>query len=272
MPELPEVETTRAGIAPHVEGHRLTAVAVRQPRLRWPVPVAELEGCVGARCLRVERRAKYLLLCLDNGQTLILHLGMSGSLRLVAGGDAPGKHDHIDLVLDDGQALRLHDPRRFGALLHTATDPQQHPLIAELGPEPLSAAFDGDTLWHAAQGRKMAVKPFIMDGKRVVGVGNIYANEALFRARIDPRRPAGRIARERYQRLAEAIKAVLAEAIAQGGTTLRDFVGGDGKPGYFAQQLAVYGKEGAPCPACTRPLQQVTLGQRSSFFCPHCQH
>lgn len=270
MPELPEVETTRRGIAPHTQDHCIDKVVVRQPKLRWPVPRGLTQKLAGRRIESVSRRAKYLLLGFDNG-TLILHLGMSGSLRIVTATEAAGKHDHVDIVLDNGRALRLTDPRRFGAVLWTRETPDSHELLASLGPEPLSDAFDGDYLFQRSRGRKNSIKQFIMDGKIVVGVGNIYASESLYLAGINPKRVAGKVSRERYLKLAEAIKQVLAAAIEQGGTTLRDFVGGDGKPGYFAQKLNVYGKEGEPCPACDTAIKQLVLGQRSTYYCPRCQ-
>jgi len=269
MPELPEVETTRRGIAPHIEGLRVARVCVRERRMRWPVPEDLDVRLSGQRILRVQRRAKYLLLEAEVG-TLIIHLGMSGSLRLVASGTLPGKHDHVDIELEDGQALRYHDPRRFGALLWTG-DPHAHELLRHLGPEPLTEAFDGDRLFNLSRGRQMAVKPFIMDNAVVVGVGNIYASEALFAAGIDPRKPAGSISRARYARLAEAIKRILAHAIERGGTTLRDFVGGDGKPGYFQQELWVYGRAGELCKQCGGTLREIRLGQRASVYCVRCQ-
>lgn len=269
MPELPEVETTRSGIAPHIQGQRISGVLVRQPRLRWPI-ADDLAGRLTGRTVRsVERRAKYLLLNLANG-TLILHLGMSGSLRILPRETVPGKHDHFDLLFRSC-CLRLRDPRRFGAVLWTDHPVAQHPLIAHLGPEPLSAEFNGGYLHRQAQQRRVAVKSLIMDGRVVVGVGNIYANEALFRAGIHPARPAGRISAARCGRLAEEIKSVLAAAILQGGTTLRDFQQEDGKPGYFAQELLVYGKAGGACPRCGSPLKQQRIGQRSSFYCSRCQ-
>jgi formamidopyrimidine-DNA glycosylase len=219
MPELPEVETTRRGIAPHLEGRTIKGLVVRQPRLRWPIPTSLKRNLPGQKINTVERRAKYLLLHLDKG-TLILHLGMSGSLRILPADTAPGPHDHVDLLFD-GQCLRLRDPRRFGAMLWTRSDPAKHALIHHLGPEPLSNAFDAEHLYQKSRRRHGPVKNFIMDGKVVVGVGNIYASEALFRAHIHPTRPCNRISKARYQRLVAAIKAVLAEAIAQGGTTLR---------------------------------------------------
>ncbi|HIC79546.1 MAG TPA: bifunctional DNA-formamidopyrimidine glycosylase/DNA-(apurinic or apyrimidinic site) lyase [Kiloniellaceae bacterium] len=269
MPELPEVETTRRGIEPHIRGHCVSGVSVRQPRLRWPVP-PELDSLLTGRRLHgVERRAKYLLLRFGHG-TLILHLGMSGSLRILPAGTPPQPHDHVDLVFGR-HLLRLRDPRRFGAVLWTAADPFDHPLLASLGPEPLEDAFDGPWLYQRAKGRRAAVKQLVMDAKVVVGVGNIYASEALFAAGIHPRRPAGRISLARYDRLSEEIKKILTDAIRQGGTTLRDFQQQDGRPGYFAQQLKVYGRTGEPCPRCQTAIRQVTMGQRSSYYCPQCQ-
>ncbi len=271
MPELPEVETTRRGIAPHIQNHKVTGLRVRQRRLRWPVPVARLQTkLVGFTLERVERRAKYLLLRNENG-TAILHLGMSGSLCVVPADQAPGKHDHVDILLDSGQALRLTDPRRFGALLWTAGPPEEHELLRSLGPEPLGEDFDGDYLWRRSRNRKVAVKSYIMDAKTVAGVGNIYANEALFMAGIHPARAAGRISRERYRKLADAIRQVLESSIAQGGTTLRDFVNSEGKPGYFAVQLQVYDRDGEPCPVCGTTLKGMRQGQRATVYCPHCQ-
>ncbi|WP_429885097.1 bifunctional DNA-formamidopyrimidine glycosylase/DNA-(apurinic or apyrimidinic site) lyase [Geoalkalibacter halelectricus] len=270
MPELPEVETVRRGIAPHLRGRHITRILVREPRLRRLVPADLAPRFAGARVEEIQRRGKYLLFETAVGW-LILHLGMSGSLRLVAATQAPQKHDHLDMVLDDGQALRFTDPRRFGLLLWTQENPLGHPLLAGLGPEPLDASFDGAYLWNHARGRRLAVKSYIMDSRIVVGVGNIYASEALFRARIRPDRAAGTIGPERYARLAQDIKEVLAEAIEAGGTTLRDFVDGSGRPGYFRMQLQVYGRGGEPCPACGRALSVARIGQRSSFFCRSCQ-
>ncbi|TFH88329.1 bifunctional DNA-formamidopyrimidine glycosylase/DNA-(apurinic or apyrimidinic site) lyase [Billgrantia azerbaijanica] len=273
MPELPEVETTRRGIAPHVEGREIVEVIVREPRLRVPVPGDLVDRLVGARLGPLARRAKYLLFPIAGATpaSLLWHLGMSGSLRIARLGELPKKHDHLDLVLDDGAILRYHDPRRFGFVDWLAGDVELDPRLARLGPEPLSEAFHGERLHRLSRGRRLAVKPFLMDSGVVVGVGNIYAAEALFLAGIDPRRAAGRIGRERYARLAAAVQEVLAAAIAQGGTTLRDFVGGTGEPGYFRQRLNVYGRDGAPCRRCGGELRRVTLGQRSSVFCPRCQ-
>lgn len=270
MPELPEVETTRRGIAPHLVGQRVTRVTVREARLRWPVPRELARELTGQTLHAVQRRGKYLLLRADTG-TVILHLGMSGSVRLVSSDTPAGKHEHVDIALGNGLCLRLTDPRRFGSLHWTRADPLTHPLLADLGPEPLSDEFTGESMLARAQGRKVSVKQFLMDSHTVVGVGNIYASEALFLAGIDPRRAAGRIAARRYERLAAAIKTVLAASIEQGGTTLRDFSGGDGKPGYFKQHLRVYGREGEPCTACGRPIRLIRQGQRASYLCTQCQ-
>lgn len=270
MPELPEVETTRRGIAPHLVGHRMVRVEVREPRLRWPVSPELPRLLEGQRVLRVDRRGKYLLLATEAG-TAILHLGMSGSLRLVEGTAAPGPHDHVDLVLDDGHRLRLTDPRRFGCLIWGGAEPGRHPLLAGLGPEPLSEAFTGDYLYRRSRGRRVPVKAFVMDARVVAGVGNIYANESLFLAGIRPDRPAGRIGLERYRALARSVREVLTESIRQGGTTLRDFVGSDGSPGYYAQHLRVYGRAGQPCEVCGHSLRELRLGQRATVFCPRCQ-
>lgn len=270
MPELPEVETTRRGITPHLLGHTIREVIVRQRQLRWPVPRNLNAWLQGQRIEKIDRRGKYLLLATGTG-TLIIHLGMSGSLRILPADTAPQKHDHLDIVLNNDQCLRLRDPRRFGAVLWTRDDPLQHKLLKNLGPEPLGLPFDGDYLWRRSRGRKLAIKAFIMDSKIVTGVGNIYANEALYLAGIHPRRAAGRIAQERYAQLASAIREVLEAAIRQGGTTLRDFTASDGKPGYFRQQLHVYERERQPCHQCGKALRHIVIGQRSSYYCGHCQ-
>lgn len=270
MPELPEVETTRAGIAPHVVGIQIKHICVRQPKLRWPILVDLLVAIEGECIESLSRRAKYLLFKVASG-TLLVHLGMSGSLRIVESGQPAGKHDHIDIEFVDGRILRYTDPRRFGAFLWVEGDPLQHSLLSLLGPEPLDDVFSAEYLYGLASQRKLPVKSFIMDSHVVVGVGNIYANEALFRAGIHPKRAAGRIALPRYQRLVKEIKATLAEAIASGGTTLKDFVGGDGKPGYFKQELKVYGRAGENCLDCGLPLKEIRLGQRSTVFCVACQ-
>ena len=269
MPELPEVETTRRGIAPHVEGLRITKIIVRQSRLRWPVPDS-VQAAVGQTVFSVRRRAKYLLLDTPVG-TIVLHLGMSGSLTVQPSDKPVVKHDHLDIVLEDGNCLRLNDPRRFGACLWQAVDDDPLKLLQGMGPEPLSDAFDGERLFERSRGRTVAVKNFIMTNAVVVGVGNIYANEALFMAGIDPRRAAGRVSRVRYLELGAHIKAVLARAIQQGGTTLRDFLGADGKPGYFRIELKVYGNKGEPCQVCGTVIRSINIGQRNSFYCPKCQ-
>lgn len=270
MPELPEVETALRGLRPELTGKRIARLAVREPRLRYPIPAETATALAGQRILALRRRAKYLILDLEQGAVL-LHLGMSGSLRIIAASAPPGPHDHLDVALTDGRCLRLRDPRRFGALLWTAEPPEDHPLLRHLGPEPLGPEFDGTYLHRLAQGRRIAVKPFIMDARHVVGVGNIYATEALHLAGIHPARASGRIGAERWTRLAGSIRAVLTEAIAQGGTSLRDFVQEDGRPGYFAQSLRVYGRGGEPCRACGTTLRQRRLGQRATVYCPHCQ-
>lgn len=269
MPELPEVETTRRGLAPHVERQVVERVVLRRRDLRWPIPPVLARKLPGQRIEAVTRRAKYLLLATEAGSAL-LHLGMSGSLRVIDAEAAPGKHDHFDLVLASGRALRFTDPRRFGCLLWQAPG-TMHPLLAALGPEPLSGDFDGDWLHRQSRGRRGAIKTFLMDQRIVVGVGNIYASEALFAAGIHPGRAAGKISAERYTRLADATKAVLARAIEAGGTTLRDFTRPDGAPGYFEQQLAVYGRADLPCPTCATPIRRSIIGQRATYHCPRCQ-
>ena len=270
MPELPEVETTRRGIAPWVEGHKVRRTVVRQHALRWPIP-ADLQARLKGRTFRtVRRRGKYLLLDTGKG-TLLVHLGMSGSLRLVVKGDEIRKHDHVDIELDSGKILRFHDPRRFGCMLWVEGDPALHPLLAALGPEPLSDDFSGDYLFNASRKRTVPLKNFIMDSHVVVGVGNIYANEALFLSGILPTRKAGTLTRKQSGRLVEAIKQVLNQAIASGGTTLRDFIGGDGQPGYFRQSLHVYGRGGESCGKCGATLLEIRQGQRSTVYCPKCQ-
>lgn len=269
MPELPEVETVRRGIEPHVLGCQIVHIVVRESRLRWPVPEELPERMRGATLVAVRRRAKYLLLETDRG-CLIVHLGMSGSLRMVAADSAPLQHDHVDLVLDSGMALRFHDPRRFGCMLFSVA-PLEHPLLGRLGPEPLSDDFDGERLYRLSRGRSTPVKSFIMDGQVVVGVGNIYAAEALFAAGVRPATRAGAVSLTCYKRLAAEIRRVLAQAITQGGTTLRDFVGGDGRPGYFQQKLFVYGRDGLPCRVCGTTLRRLKLGQRTTVWCPQCQ-
>ena len=270
MPELPEVETTRRGIRPALRGRAITGLVLREHRLRWPVDRQLERDLPGQRVVDVRRRAKYLLIELEHG-TLIAHLGMSGSLRVLPADAPPLAHDHYDLRLDSGRCLRFNDPRRFGSLHWVAGDPARHPLLAGLGPEPLERGFDSDYLAARAKGRRVAIKQFLMDQRIVVGVGNIYASEALFRAGISPRRAAGRVARGRLDRLVGAVQEVLGEAIRQGGTTLRDYVSPDGTPGYFRQKLYVYERSGEPCRRCGTPIRQLTQGQRSTYFCPSCQ-
>lgn len=269
MPELPEVETTRRGLRPHLVGRTVVAVDVRQPRLRWPI-AAELRAYLPGRHIdAIERRAKYLLVRTKAGSA-VLHLGMSGSLRVVPADKPPGTHDHVDWRLDSGLVLRYTDPRRFGCQLWQEPG-KIHPLLADLGPEPLSYTFDGDYLWARSRRRCVAVKTFLMNQRIVVGVGNIYASEALFAAGIRPWRAAGTISRARYARLADEIKRILEYAIRRGGTTLRDFISPDGAPGYFEQELSVYGRGGMPCKTCGTPIMATVIGQRSTFHCPRCQ-
>lgn len=270
MPELPEVETTKRGIAPFVTGRVVMRVLLRRKDLRWPIPRAIAARLPGQRIESVERRAKYLLLHTGAGSAL-LHLGMSGSLRITDPAMPPRKHDHYDLLLDSGQALRFNDPRRFGCLLWQEPG-EVHPLLRALGPEPLGDAFDGDWLWNASRGRRATVKAFLMDQSMVVGVGNIYASEALFAAGVYPKRAAGSVSRTRYARIAAEIRRILSYAITRGGTTLRDFLAPDGAPGYFEQELFVYGRAGDPCKACDTPIRAQVVGQRMTYWCPRCQH
>lgn len=270
MPELPEVEVSRMGIAPHLEGQTITSVVVRDRRLRWPIPEG-VTALAGAKIARVERRAKYLILHTDKGY-LIIHLGMSGKLRVVPKNSLVVKHDHVDIQLSSGQCLRFNDPRRFGCVLLSEQHPGlDHPLLKDLGPEPLTEAFTAGYLHQRAKGRQQAIKTFIMDNHVVVGVGNIYANEALFKAGIHPKRAAGKVSLARLQRLVPIIKQTLTEAIAQGGTTLQDFTQADGQPGYFKQHLNVYGRGGKQCMVCKQELTEIRLGQRSTVYCKRCQ-
>ena len=269
MPELPEVETTRRGLSPHLLGRLVTGVTLRRPDLRWPIPGEVARLLPGERILDVRRRAKYLLLDTEPGSAL-LHLGMSGSLRVLPASTVVAAHDHVDLGLDSGSVLRFTDPRRFGCLLWQPAG-ETHPLLRELGPEPLSAEFDGDYLYERSRGRSASVKTFLMDQAIVVGVGNIYAAESLFSAGIAPSRQAGRVSRSRYAALATAVKSILAHAIARGGTTLRDFIDPNGVPGYFEQELLAYGREGQPCRRCGRPLRGTRLGNRATAWCTGCQ-
>ncbi|MBK8284804.1 MAG: bifunctional DNA-formamidopyrimidine glycosylase/DNA-(apurinic or apyrimidinic site) lyase [Ahniella sp.] len=269
MPELPEVETTRRGIEPHVLGQRIESLLLRRPDLRWPIPDHLVRTLPGREIEAVRRRAKYLLIDTEPGSMLI-HLGMSGSLRVLTPGFGAGKHDHYDLALGSGQVLRYNDPRRFGCLLWQAAD-ETHELLAALGPEPLGDTFDGDYLYSLSRGRSAPVKAFLMDQSVVVGVGNIYVAEALFEAGIRPTRAAGKVSRAAYGAVAMAIRRILAYAITRGGTTLRDFLKPDGEPGYFEQELSVYGRAEEPCRVCGKPIKQVVQSNRSSFYCPSCQ-
>jgi formamidopyrimidine-DNA glycosylase len=268
MPELPEVEVTRRGIAPQLTGRIISGVVVRERRLRWPIPDA-VHGLSGRTVRSVQRRGKYLLVDCGDGH-LILHLGMSGSLRVLPPGTPARKHDHFDLELGD-RILRLHDPRRFGAVLWTVEDVAGHPLLAHLGVEPLSRGLDAARLHALSRGCGVAIKQFLMDGRRIVGVGNIYASESLYRAGIDPRMPAQRLSLEKSARLSAAIKDILRAAIKAGGSSLRDFVGSDGAPGYFQQRYWVYGRAGEKCRACASKVRKLVQGQRATFFCPRCQ-
>ena len=268
MPELPEVEVTCRGIAPHLVGRTIAAVTVRDARLRWPIPDA-VRSLAGRAVRSVTRRGKYLLLDCGDGH-LILHLGMSGSLRLVAPGTPPAKHDHFDLGFD-GKLLRLRDPRRFGAVLWTAQPPEAHPLLRHLGVEPLSRALDGRRLHALTRGHRAAIKQFLMDGRRIVGVGNIYASESLFLATIHPRTPAGRLSAPRSARLVHAVKSTLRTAIRAGGSSLRDFVGSDGVYGCFQRRAWVYGREGQVCRRCGGKIRRIVQGQRATYYCPGCQ-
>lgn len=270
MPELPEVETTRRGLAPHLEGVTVNRVIVRQARLRWPVSTDIEIRVPGAHLQRLQRRGKYLLFEFEAG-TALWHLGMSGSLRLVSADLPATKHDHVDWVFANGLALRFNDPRRFGALLWTDDPPHDHVLLRHLGPEPLTDDFTGAYLYRHSRGRSKPAKTWLMDSRTVVGVGNIYANEALFRAGIHPNTSAGKLSQAKCERLVACIRSVLSDAIESGGTTLRDFVGGDGKPGYFAQSLKVYGRGGKPCLQCSKLLTEKRLGQRTTVYCVKCQ-
>ncbi len=270
VPELPEVEIVRRGIEPHVTGRRVAAVRIREPRLRWPVPRRITTELPGRIIDRVTRRAKYLLLGIGRGH-LLIHLGMSGSLRIVPEPRPPQKHDHIDIELESGVCLRFRDPRRFGSVLFTTRPPERHRLLRGLGPEPLSDAFDGAYLYDRSRGRRVSAKAFLMDSRTVAGVGNIYANEALYRAGIHPARPAGRVGRDRYDALAAAVRETLVDAISRGGSSLRDFTDENGSPGYFVPLLKVYDRESLPCDGCGRGIRRRVIGQRASYYCTHCQ-
>jgi formamidopyrimidine-DNA glycosylase len=270
MPELPEVETTRRGIELAAKGRLIRELRIYEPRLRWPIEADLPQRLAQQTITGVSRRAKYLLLELSHG-TLILHLGMSGSLRVLAAETERLKHDQFDLLLESGLMLRLNDPRRFGSLHYTTASPGEHRLLRGLAPEPFDPAFDADHLWRITRRRRAAIKQVIMNGRLVTGVGNIYASEALFRARLHPRRSARRLSRAECARLARGVRGALAAAIRAGGTTLRNYVGTGGDPGRFRQKLYVYERAGKPCRVCGTLIKHLTQGQRSSYYCPHCQ-
>lgn len=269
MPELPEVETTRQGIAPYIAHQTVRRVDVRNPRLRWRVPARLERELPGQRIESVHRRAKYILLKTGIG-TVIIHLGMSGSLRILQSGEPPRSHDHVDLMFGNGLCLRYRDPRRFGCVLW-CRNPEKHRLLRSLGPEPLGPGFDGDYLYNISRTRPGPVKNLLMNARVVSGIGNIYASEALFAARIHPTRRANNVSLVRYQRLARETRRILSEAVSAGGTTLRDFQRADGQPGYFRYALQVYGRTGMPCPRCGAIIRKRDIQQRSSFYCPRCQ-
>jgi formamidopyrimidine-DNA glycosylase len=270
MPELPEVETSRRGIEPHLKNSTITGIKIRQHKLRWPIPKNLPTLATNKKIRDVGRRAKYINLQLDNGN-VIIHLGMSGSLRICKEDTPAEKHDHIDFIMSNKKILRLRDPRKFGCVLWTDEPLAEHELIKSLGPEPLDDEFNADYLWAKAQKRTSSIKSFIMNSHIVVGVGNIYASESLFKAGINPKRKAGKISKDRMIKLVDAIKQTLTDAIRQGGTTLRDFTSETGKPGYFAQQLQVYGRAGEPCRVCGSTVRQITQQQRSTYYCASCQ-
>lgn len=271
MPELPEVETTLRGIQPHIVGKKVSKVIIRNPKLRWPIPVDLADLIEGKKLLEIKRRAKYLLLKFSNGAVL-WHLGMSGNLRIVDSKAEIKKHDHVDVVFSQACILRFNDPRRFGCVLWEDGPVEENLLLAHLGPEPLDDVFDGTYLFARSRKSKKPVKTWIMDGKVVVGVGNIYANEALFAARIHPLRKANKLSQKQCDYLVAEIKRILRYAIQRGGTTLKDFVGGDGKPGYFAQELKVYGRGSEPCSICGKVLTEKNIGQRTTVYCTACQN
>jgi formamidopyrimidine-DNA glycosylase len=270
MPELPEVESTRRGIEREADGRRILELRIYDHRLRWPIEVAMPAQLAGQRIVSVGRRAKYLLLRLERG-TVILHLGMSGSLRILPGQTPRLKHDQFDLLIESGQSLRFNDPRRFGSLHYSTEDPEQHKLLRSLAPEPLEAKFDAEYLHRITRRRRAAIKQVLMNGRLVTGVGNIYASEALFRARISPRRGARRLSLADCARLVRSVRATLNAAIRAGGTTLRDYVGTDGDPGYFRQRLYVYERAGRRCRVCATAIRRIKQGQRSTYYCPSCQ-
>ena len=270
MPELPEVETIMRGLIPHLENAVIHDVVVRQPQLRWPIPIALNDHLIQQKIIKLSRRGKYLLLHMTTG-TLIIHMGMSGSLRILASTTPPTRHDHVDIIFGTSLLLRYNDPRRFGTILWTDDSPLKHRLLQSLGIEPLDVNFTGDYLKSLAFKKRVAIKSLIMNSHVVTGIGNIYAAEALFMAKIHPTTPAEAISLSQCNRLVESIKQILQSAIQQGGTTIKDFINSEGKPGYFTQQLSVYGRGGMPCKACNTPLQTMQLGQRNTVFCGSCQ-
>ncbi len=270
MPELPEVETTCAGIRPHIEKRFIKSLEIREHRLRWPIEKNLADKLLNKQVLSVTRRGKYALIHFSTG-TLAIHLGMSGSLRVLEKSTPPQKHDHVDIQFKNGLVLRFRDPRRFGAILWLGEKPEEHPLLEHLGPEPLSEDFNAETFYQCLKKRKQSIKQFIMNASVVVGVGNIYANEALFAAGIRPRRAAGSLSRKQAERLVQEIKTVLSRAIEQGGSTLKDFEKPDGKPGYFVQSLKVYGRGDEPCFQCGQALKVLQINKRATFYCSKCQ-
>ena len=275
MPELPEVETTRLGLIPHVKGQRVRALVVREKRLRWPIPDSLPQSLAGLTVHNITRRGKYLLFECRNqrkGGFLLIHLGMSGTLRVFDHPKAPGKHDHVDIVLENGSRIRFTDPRRFGAMLWIDGAIDSHPLLEKLGVEPLSDTFNGDCLFNASRGKNVAIKQFLMDSHVVTGIGNIYASEALFHAGIHPKRAAGKVSRNRCARLAQSIQDTLKRALKAGGSSIRDYVGSNGRSGCFQLEYLTYDREGQPCRQCATPIRCLRLAQRSTFYCPRCQH
>ena len=272
MPELPEVETTRSGIEPHILNKKIKDVVIRQHKLRWPIPKNLASKITQLKLTQVARRGKYLLLRFSNTGTVIIHLGMSGSLRICSASSPIEKHDHIDFIFSNKKILRFTDPRKFGCVLWTKQEPEKHKLLSKLGPEPLEDIFNTEYLYAQSRKRSCSIKTFIMNSQIVVGVGNIYASESLFMAGINPARKAGSISKARCEKLVIAIKKILEAAIKQGGTTLRDFTRENGQPGYFAQQLQVYGRTNEPCPVCDKPVKQISQQNRSTFYCTRCQN
>ena len=270
MPELPEIETILRGLSPQITGSVISDVIIRRPQLRWPIPINLPQCLVHQEVKQLSRRGKYLLIHVTTG-TLIFHLGMSGSIRILERPTPPTAHDHVDIIFSDNRLLRYNDPRRFGAILWTNEDFSSHPLLQSMGIEPLDTHFTGQYLMKYCHNRRTAIKSLIMNSQVVTGIGNIYAAEALFIAHIHPATPAGLLSEHQCTQLVTAIKQILKSAIAQGGTTLKDFINSEGKPGYFAQSLHVYGRTNQPCTSCGKPLQLMQLGQRSTVFCPHCQ-